>query len=136
MVRIMSGIGDIAWADLTVHEADGVRDFYRKVVGWKVGRVAMGGYNDYGMIPPGKKNMAAGVCHARGVNADLPPVWLIYIVVKNLRRSIDACLRAGGSVIAPPRPMGKGTMCVIADPAGAISALYQTRPATKPRRKR
>ena len=118
-------IGEIAWTDLTVQDADRLRDFYRKVVGWKVEPVRMGGYNDYGMFPPGKKRMAAGVCHARGVNAALPPVWLVYIVVRNLRRSLAACLRTGGSVIAPPRPMGKGSMCVIADPSGAISALYQ-----------
>jgi hypothetical protein len=136
MAEKTPGIGDIAWTDLTVRDANSVREFYRKVVGWKVQHVAMGGYDDYGMTPPGKKSMAAGVCHARGVNADIPPVWLVYIVVKNLRRSITACLRAGGSVIVPPRPMGKGSMCVIADPAGAISALYQTRPATKARRRR
>jgi predicted enzyme related to lactoylglutathione lyase len=118
--------GEIAWTDLTVQNADHVKDFYRKVVGWKAEPVGMGGYNDYGMIPRGKKSMVAGVCHARGVNADLPPLWLVYILVKDLRRSIAACLRAGGSLIAPPRPMGKGAMCVIADPAGAISALYQT----------
>lgn len=118
-------IGDIAWTDLTVRDADRLRDFYRKVVGWNAERVSMDGYNDYGMIPPRKKGMVAGVCHTRRVNSDLPPVWLIYIVVKSLRRSIAACLRAGGSVITPPRPMGEGTMCVIADPAGAISALYQ-----------
>jgi predicted enzyme related to lactoylglutathione lyase len=31
----MSDVGKIGWLDLTVDDADAVRDFYREVVGWK-----------------------------------------------------------------------------------------------------
>lgn len=117
--------GTIVWSDLTVPNADRVGDFYRKVVGWKAQGVPMGGYADFAMLPRGSKMAVAGVCHARGVNADLPPVWLIYITVKSLTRSIAACKRAGGRVVAPRRTMGGGAMCVIRDPAGACAALYE-----------
>ena len=36
------------------------------------------------MIPPGAAQPVSGICHARGSNADLPPVWLIYITVADL----------------------------------------------------
>lgn len=85
----------------------------------------MGEYDDFGMGPRGRTEMVAGVCHSRGENADLPPVWLMYIVVKNLKQSIESCQRLGGSLIAPPRPLGKGQMCVISDLAGAMVALYE-----------
>jgi len=67
----------------------------------------------------------AGVCHARAGNADLPPLWIIYITVENLDHSVDECHRLGGSLISGPRSYGGGRYCVIKDPAGAICALYQ-----------
>ncbi|MFA6234813.1 MAG: VOC family protein, partial [Bacteroidota bacterium] len=84
-------MGIIAWADLTVENADAVRDFYQAVVGWTPAAVSMGDYNDYGMTPAGSDAPVAGICHARGVNAGLPPVWMIYIYVEDLDASIEAC---------------------------------------------
>ncbi|MGH9367705.1 MAG: VOC family protein, partial [Thermoanaerobaculia bacterium] len=71
-------IGSIGWVDLTVENADAVRDFYRDVTGWTISPVDMGGYSDYCMNEPASGKSVAGVCHARGVNADLPAQWLIY----------------------------------------------------------
>lgn len=42
-------IGSIGWLDLTVENADAVRDFYQEVVGWTTSGVDMGGYSDYCM---------------------------------------------------------------------------------------
>ena len=80
-------IGAITWTDLTVKDAKKVRDFYVKVVGWTVTPVDMDGYSDYCMNDPRSGKTVAGVCHARGGNAKLPPQWLIYINVADLDRS-------------------------------------------------
>jgi predicted enzyme related to lactoylglutathione lyase len=116
--------GTISWADLTVEDAGQVRDFYQAVVGWTPSPVPMGGYSDFVMNADGGEAVA-GVCHARGHNADLPPVWLVYITVDDLDHSLEQCQRLGGSVLTPPRSYGGGRYCVIKDPAGAICALYQ-----------
>lgn len=121
-------VGTIAWLDLTVPDAGGVRDFYRSVVGWETGAVDMGGYNDYNMLPPGSAEPVAGVCHARGANAGLPAQWLLYIVVADVDRSAEECVRMGGQMVAAPRAMGGARYCVIQDPAGAVCALYQPAP--------
>ena len=34
---------------------------------------------------------AAGVCHARGMNLGLPPVWMIYLPVGNIRGEPPSC---------------------------------------------
>lgn len=115
----------MSWFDLTVPNADAVRDFYRAVVGWAPTPVEMDGYNDYCMAPPGAEAPAAGICHARGSNANLPPQWLIYITVADLAASLAACEKGGGKIIAPVRDMGGAKMAVIQDPAGAVAALYQ-----------
>jgi predicted enzyme related to lactoylglutathione lyase len=115
--------GTISWQDLTVADAEAVRDFYQAVVGWKPEPLSIGGYSDFVMSADGAA--VAGICHARGANTGLPPVWLIYITVEDLDHSLDECERLGGSLVAAPRSYGGGRYCVIKDPAGALCALYQ-----------
>ena len=122
-------IGTISWADLTVAAAPAVRDFYRAVVGWESVDVEMGGYSDFCMNLPGSGDPIAGICHARGANANLPPQWLIYINVLDLDQSMARCVEGGGAVLAGPRAMGsQGRFCVIRDPAGAAVALFEPAP--------
>jgi len=124
--EINKEVGTIGWTDLTVKNANEVRDFYSKVVGWKFEAVDMGGYNDYNMNAPESGNAIAGVCHARGSNADLPSQWLMYITIANLDESIKHCENLGGKVIFGPKRMaGHGRYCVIEDPAGAVAALFE-----------
>jgi hypothetical protein len=115
--------GSITWHDLTVEDAGRLRDFYSAVVGWAPEPVGMGEYSDYVMRADGED--AAGVCYARGANAAIPPVWLIYITVADLDASLEACRRLGGRALTPVRSYGGGRYCVIEDPAGAVCALYQ-----------
>jgi len=118
-------IGSMVWIDLTVPDAGGVRDFYADVVGWKPSKVDMGGYSDYSMNTPGSGTTITGVCHARGVNQDMPPVWMPYFTVADLDASIARCAEHGGEVVVAPRELGEGRFCVVKDPAGAVAALYQ-----------
>lgn len=122
-----SGIepGSIVWMDLTVEEAPRLADFYSAVTGWEPEGVPVADYNDFNMtLPSGAP--AAGICHAKGLNAGLPPQWLIYIVVADLDRSMQECWAAGGRVIIGPKDMGPGErFCVIRDPAGAVAALLE-----------
>lgn len=110
--------------DLTVPDAEALRDFYAAVVGWRPQPVDMGGYSDYTMADLVTNEPAAGICHARGTNADLPAQWLIYILVENLDASMSACTERGGEIISGPKSMGGSRYCVMRDPAGAVAALY------------
>jgi len=117
-------VGKITWTDLTVPNADVVRDFYSAVVGWRAEPVDMGGYADYGMLPPDAQGAAAGICHARGVNEGIPGQWLPYIHVADLDESLRRCRELGGEILHGPRDMGSfGQFCVIRDPAGACAGL-------------
>lgn len=128
--------GTVSWFDLTVKNADAVKDFYRAVAGWAVVPIAMGGYDDYCMMPPGSKKPAGGICHKRGPNSDLPSQWLIYITVPNLAASLRACVKQGGRIVRPSTSMGGAKMAVVRDPAGAVAALYQPEKAKGPRKKK
>jgi predicted enzyme related to lactoylglutathione lyase len=119
-------LGSIGWVDLTVADAPAIRDFYRDVAGWTASEVPMGSYSDFCMNEPGTGTPAAGVCHARGENADLPPRWMVYVRVENLDASLARCAELGGRLVAGPRSFGEGRRyAVIEDPAGATSAIYE-----------
>jgi predicted enzyme related to lactoylglutathione lyase len=119
-------LGTIGWSDLTVPNATEVRDFYAAVCGWTFQAVAMDGYDDYAMLTADGETSVAGICHARGQNADIPPQWLNYVTVRDLDAALAACAARGGRIIRPATAMGSyGTLAVIADPAGAVLALLQ-----------
>jgi predicted enzyme related to lactoylglutathione lyase len=96
-------IGSIAWRDLTVPNAEQVCEFYKGVVGWDSSVQDMGGYNDFNMNLPASGETVAGICHTRGPNADLPPQWLVYIVVEDVDRSAAKCKELGGEVVVTAR---------------------------------
>lgn len=118
-------VGAVTWIDLTVDDADGLKAFYKDVVGWKTSDVSMGDYNDYCMASPEDDVVRTGICHARGVNASMPPAWIMYVNVANLDDSIAAVIKGGGEVVNGPRKMGeKARYCIIKDPAGAYCGLF------------
>ena len=118
-------IGTMAWLDLSVDNADEVKSFYEDVVGWKTENISMGDYNDYAMLEPNDNEAVAGVCHAQGVNKDLPPAWLPYFLVADIETSIAAVKEKGGALVTEIKSMGSDKYAVIKDPAGAVCALYQ-----------
>lgn len=120
-------IGSVIWNDLTVNNAEEISKFYSEVVGWKPESVNMGDYNDYNMLRPEDNVTGAGICHARGVNANLPAQWLIYIAVENIEKSVERCIVLGGKLVIPIKFMkGYGRHCIIQDPAGAVCALFES----------
>jgi uncharacterized protein len=120
-------VGRIAWLDLTVPSAAASRDFYRRVVGWSAREVEMRDgderYADFAMGVDGESPVA-GVCHARGVNAGLPPVWLLYLTVGDLAESVRRATEEGGAVLRTQRGEdGATAYAVVRDPVGAHVAL-------------
>lgn len=120
-------VGCIPWLELTVKEASACSDFYRQVVGWASEEVEMSHaderYADYNMLC-GDGKPAAGVCHARGVNLGLPPVWMIYIPVGDLSESIRRVSEEGGKIVKSPRGSdGEHSYAVVQDPVGGYVTL-------------
>jgi predicted enzyme related to lactoylglutathione lyase len=116
-------IGSIVWRDLTVPHAEEISTFYAQVVGWQRSGQSMGDYDDYNMNRPEDGETVAGICHARGASANIPPQWLVYITVADVDASAAKCRELGGQVVDGPRDMGGKRFAVIQDPAGAVAAL-------------
>jgi len=120
-------VGHISWLDLTVSDASATRDFYRQVIDWSVQDVEVEDagerYADYSMLAA-DGSPAAGVCHARGVNLGLPPVWMIYLPVGDLAESLRRVQEGGGKLIKVTRGTdGEYACAVVQDPVGAWLAL-------------
>lgn len=119
--------GRISWLDLTVADASATRDFYRQVVGWSVQDVEMEDrgrrYADYAMLGD-DGGPAAGICHARGVNMGLPPVWMIYLSVGDLAESLRRVRAEGGTILKATRGTdGEYAYAAVQDPIGVYVAL-------------
>lgn len=116
-------IGKILWHDLTVPDAEGARDFYAAVVGWKHEPVPVGDYQDYSM--QAENGDTVGVCHARGQNAGVPAQWLMYVKVKSVAESIAAATSRGGTVVHGPRKVMGAMFAILRDPAGAVIGIME-----------
>ncbi len=123
----MGPMGRIAWLDLTIKDASSTRDYYRKVIGWNVDDVEMKDagepYVDHLMLGENGEP-AAGICHARGVNRDLPSVWLLYLPVGDLDESLRRVEEEGGRVLkTTSRKEGSHGYAIVQDPVGVYFAL-------------
>lgn len=122
-------VGCIAWLDLTVPDAAARREFYTEVIGWTSDDVGMNdegdAYADYNMVA-GDGEAAGGICHARGTNVDVPPVWMLYLPVGDLEESLRRVTDEGGEIVKASRAAdGRYSTAVIRDPVGACLALAQ-----------
>jgi predicted enzyme related to lactoylglutathione lyase len=124
-MQMTNKIGEMAWLDLTVKNANEVKGFYQQVVGWQVDEITMGDHHDYAMKSPESGEAISGICHAQGVNADMPAAWLPYFLVVNINDSISSVTALGGELLTEIKTAGKDQYIVIKDPAGAVCALYQ-----------
>ncbi|MDJ0757984.1 MAG: VOC family protein [Woeseiaceae bacterium] len=118
-------IGSVGWMDMSTEDAVGVSRFYSEVVGFQLAPTDMGGYEDFTLVAPGTRSPVAGVCHARGPNEDFPGGWLPYFIVTDLDRSLQKCHELGGKTLIESRSYGDGRYCVVQDPGGTATALYQ-----------
>ncbi len=119
-------LGSLVWTDLTVPDAESTRTFYEKMLGWTFKPVSMGDYEDFTMFPADSEVPAGGICHSRGVNAEMPGQWINYFTVQDIDQSVKDCIDGGGELITPVKNMGDtGKYCVVKDPAGACVGLYQ-----------
>lgn len=121
--------GSIAWLDITVPDAAGAKDFYQAVAGWSVEEFAMkddaGTYHDFSMLDASGQAVA-GICHARGPNTGLPPVWLLYLPVGDLNESLRRVESGGGKILqVGPESADHPQTVAVQDPLGVSFALIE-----------
>jgi predicted enzyme related to lactoylglutathione lyase len=132
-------VGRVSWHELMATEYRSAADFYRQVFGWeKVSEMDMGPGGMYYMY--GLKGKMYGGMYTRPMEmAGVPPFWLVYIFVRDLKKSMNDATRMGAKVENGPMDIPGGSIVVLSDPQGAAIALHSDKPwavAAKPAAKK
>jgi uncharacterized protein len=119
--------GSFCWADLSTPDQQAAQRFYEAVFPWKIlpGEHDTSGYlhikngDDFiGGVPP---------AHTRNPNA--PPHWLLYFMVASCDASTAKAKELGARVYLEPMSIEHvGRWSVVADPKGAVFALFEAAP--------
>ncbi|MBT1711419.1 hypothetical protein KK062_24465 [Fulvivirgaceae bacterium PWU5] len=119
-------IGAIVSADLTVSNANQLKDFYAQVIGWTPEELKMGDNHDYAdyVMKDSGGNWAGGVCEAKGANTGIPAQWIVYINVRDIKDSVEKCRELGGKIVKEAFDShGNYIYAMLQDPFGAILAV-------------
>jgi predicted enzyme related to lactoylglutathione lyase len=99
------------------HSGAAVADFYTELFGWTAGPAA----GDYqGWFTDGEQPWA-GVLPTEAANARR---WVPYVVVADLDTAAKQAVDLGGTVVRDKTTGPAGTAVLIADPGGAMVALF------------
>lgn len=112
--------GDFFWVDLLAREPERAARFYGGLAGYEA---------TPGASEPIKRVVLSSEGYARAGIVPKPevvqqPGWLPYVLVDDVRATLDKVSAAGGSVLVPPREdVLDGNLAVIADPRGGVLGI-------------
>src|SRR5215510_227342 len=116
--------GTLCWADLSTPDTARATEFYSKLFGWQIAAEEKDP-SGYLHIKNGDQ-FIGGVPPSAHRNPSAPPHWLPYFLVTDCDRTANIAKDNCASFHVPPMTMeGVGRMAVIADPQGAVFALFQ-----------
>lgn len=116
--------GEFSWHELAAKDAAAALDFYSQVFGWQLlDKHDMGPMGFYYIF--GRNGTPAGGAFDRP--ADMPggPVWVGYVRVKDLERTVQKVKANGGKVLTSPMEVPGGDwIAQFADPHGAMFSVH------------
>lgn len=116
--------GSFCWADLITSDQARAKTFYESLFGWKLtpGQDKESGYLH---IVNGEKYIG-GVPPTRQNSGSEPPHWLIYFAAADVDKSFQRAKEMGARILLRPMDFeGVGRMAMLADPQGAVFALFR-----------
>jgi predicted enzyme related to lactoylglutathione lyase len=120
-------VGALCWADLNSSDADRAAKFYAEWLGWTFDT----GKDGYRHIVNGspREDMIGGIPPRMHAPPGTPSHWMAYFHAADCKASAAKAAQLGASTIVPASLMPDvGTIAVLADPQGAVFALYQPMP--------
>jgi len=125
--RIAGVDGTLCWADLITPNREAVEPFYSHLFGWNILKEDEVPEHAYWHIKNGDEFIGGIPPSRRGAQA--PPHWLAYFLVSDCDAAAAKAKQLGANFHLPPMTMEKvGRWAVLADPQGAVSAIFQPLP--------
>lgn len=117
---LVNAPGALVWNELASPDLDGSAAFYAQLFGWSIAQW------------PGADAVYMGIRNGASSNGGMreatppgiPPHWLVYFGVDDLDASLRRVGELGGAVHAGPIDIQMARIAVVADPQGAVFALY------------
>ncbi len=115
--------GAFCWADLNTPGAPAAQKFYSELFGWTFVSDPASGYTH---IENGGKPIG-GIPSDSQRDSNAPPHWMIYLKTSDCDATTAKAKDLGAQIYFGPVTLeGTGRFTVMADPQGAVSALFQS----------
>ena len=117
--------GTLCWADLSTPDREQAAPFYSGLFGWKIVKEDEKSSHNYWHIVNGEE-FIGGIPPATHRNPKIPPHWLAYFLVSDCDAAAAKARQLGATLhLAPMNVEDVGRMAVVADPQGAVFAIFQ-----------
>jgi hypothetical protein len=117
-------LGRFSWHELMTTDHEKAFEFYRQLFGWDaMGGMDMGGGSMYAMYGL-KGKMYGGMFNRPPEMAGMPPFWMVYVNVKDVKKAVEIATKAGAFVKQPPMEVPGGMIAILGDPQGAAFAVH------------
>jgi predicted enzyme related to lactoylglutathione lyase len=119
-------VGQFSWHELSTTDHTAAFDFYSDLFGWeKMGEMDMGGTMGIYQMFGANGQMLGGMMNKAPENP-MPPNWLLYVRVNDVRAAVDSVKRLGGQVLYEPMEVpGGDEVSAVMDPQGTAFGLHQ-----------
>ncbi|MEV6977650.1 VOC family protein [Kitasatospora sp. NPDC093806] len=121
---IVNEPGALVWNELNTTDTDAAGRFYQQALGLRPATIQ--GMEGFYSLNVGDHTVGGMQPVAGYLAPGTPAHWMTYFSVDDTDSTVDALVKAGGSVIQPPFDMQAGRMAVVRDPQGAVFALTST----------
>ncbi|MGC0311736.1 VOC family protein [Kitasatospora acidiphila] len=125
--QIVNEPGAVIWNELNTSDIPGAKAFYQAALGIEIKLMEMPGAENmpeyYGLEVGGKP--VGGAQSLANHPEGTPPHWAVYFAVDDVDSTVDAAVRAGGSVLVPPMDTPVGKMGALTDPQGGAFWLIK-----------
>jgi uncharacterized protein len=117
---LVNAPGALVWNELASNDLEGSSAFYSELFGWSIAQF------------PGSEQVYLAIRNGEASNGGIreatppgvPPHWLVYFGVGDLEAAIERVRSLGGAVHAGPIDIQMAQIAIVADPQGAVFALY------------
>ena len=117
--------GTLCWADLSTNDPERAQKFYSGLLGWRFEKSEK---DDSGYLHiKNGEHFIGGLPPAKHMQPGVPPHWLSYFLVDDVDATANKAKEMGAKLFLPPMTVeGVGRMSIIADPQGAVFAVFKS----------
>jgi uncharacterized protein len=117
--QLVNAPGALVWNELQSPDPDASASFYGGLFGWETEQ-----FPDMQERYLAIRNAGSNNGGIRDLTPPAPPSWLVYFGVQDIDVALATVAQLGGSTLAGPIDIQRAKIAVVADPQGAVFALY------------